>query len=795
MSDLINVLSTSIFFYIIESKELFSEAVKAGSVSVNMINTLIQGEAGVGKTSTKCILFNEPPPLFRTSTPLAEAPVQIRVDCPVSQGDRSHTGPRDVQVFGVKVESASSTWNRLDGEELERIVVEAISAINSTRDTDIQSHSVSSPHPRQGLTDSSAAMNTSQTNNRSPPEENQATTSTVFHTSHADSGTNALEDISESTSESELQAAVASIYGQIVDLVEEQISPGNPNANEILGSNWIYFIDSGGQPHFHNLLPHFVHGISVALFVHRLSSKLEEYPMVEYFERNQAIGEACRSSLTTEDTLKCLVRSMQSHTINDEKPKLVFIGTFLDEIHQSSETLEEKDKKLLKLLTPEFADQLIFRRKDLESPIFPFNAKSPGAHEKRMAKLIQSIVESSPSRKVTIPIWWYVFEITLKKLSAHFDRMVLSKQECLEVAFQLDISESALIEALKLFHQQHIFHYYPEILPDVVFTSPQVLLDKVTELVREVYTMKRSHSDKPSLDAPKSGKWRIFRDQGILILEFLKQFDKHYVDNLFTPPDLLRIFMRHLIITPLLTEGLHKDVDFTSNSIQYYMPCLLDMLSLTELDSHRTHSSVACPILIRFPNGWPRAGVFCCLQVYLLQLLHWTLVRNKGKPILIAQNCVMLSPPSSTCRVTLIDSFSYFEIHVEAESDVHLKMCPMILNQVLSGIDASCRTLRYNNDRPHPAFFCPCALATPSSPCDPPQHHAAELFKEEGSLRCTINQSVTHKVNSNHCVWLEGSSKCMKCTSLSVVYKSVVTYLIVRACGALAVVQPSYCCI
>ena len=96
----------------------------------------------------------------------------------------------------------------------------------------------------------------------------------------------------------------------------------------------------------------------------------------------------------------------------------------------------------------------------------------------------------------------------------------------LEVALQLDISESALIEALKLFHQQHIFHYYSEILPDVVFTSPQVLLDKLTELVREVYTMKRSHSYFPSFGSPKSGKWRVFRDQGILYLEFLKQFEK-----------------------------------------------------------------------------------------------------------------------------------------------------------------------------------------------------------------------------------------------------------------------------
>ena len=335
----------------------------------------------------------------------------------------------------------------------------------------------------------------------------------------------------------------------------------------------------GGQPHFHNLLPHFVHGISVALFVHRLSKRLEEYPVVEYFENNQAIGDPYQSSISTEDTLKCLVRSMQSHTINDEKPKLVFIGTFLDKIQQSSETLQEKNKKLFKLLTPEFENQLVFCKKDLESLIFPLNAKTPGAHEERMAKLIRSAVESSPSRRVDVPFWWYVLQIILKKLSAQFDRMVLSKQECIEVALQLNISEIALTVALKFFHHQHIFSYYSDILPDVVFTSPQVLLDKLTELVRESYLMKENPSNTLAFDIPISGKWRMFRDQGIVILEFLEQFRKHYVDNLFTPPDLLKIFMRHLIVTPLSTDELHQEVDFTSHSIQYYMPSLLNMCS------------------------------------------------------------------------------------------------------------------------------------------------------------------------------------------------------------------------
>ena len=248
----------------------------------------------------------------------------------------------------------------------------------------------------------------------------------------------------------------------------------------------------------------------------------------------------------------------------------------------------------------------------------------------------------------------------------------------------------------------------------------------------------------------------MFRDQGILILEFLEQFKKHYVDNLFTPSNLLEIFMRHLIITPLSTQ-LHQEVDFTSHSIQYYMPSLLNVMSWATLEGYRILSQDVCPLLIRFPNGWPRAGVFCCLQIYLIQVLHWRIVFSKGKPKLIAQNCVMLSPPNSTCRVTLIDSFSYFEIHVEAEVDKCLKACPVIRNHILTGIDASCRTLRYSNDRPHFAFFCPCTLNSPTS--GTPQHHAAELFKEEGSLRCTIDETVTFDIDSKHSLWFADSSK------------------------------------
>ena len=127
---------------------------EAGSVSVSMINALILGEAGVGKTSTKCILFNEDPPQVRTSTPLAEAPIQIRLDNPSPQTGLSYSGQRDVEVVGVKVQAGDSSWKSLDNKRLEIVVADAIAALiqNEHRDTENQSQDVSLVFTYQGST-------------------------------------------------------------------------------------------------------------------------------------------------------------------------------------------------------------------------------------------------------------------------------------------------------------------------------------------------------------------------------------------------------------------------------------------------------------------------------------------------------------------------------------------------------------------------------------------------------------------------------------------------------------------
>ena len=60
-----------------------------------------------------------------------------------------------------------------------------------------------------------------------------------------------------------------------------------------------------------------------------------------------------------------------------------------------------------------------------------------------------------------------------------------------------------------------------------------------------------------------------------------------------------------------------------------------------------------------------------------------------------------------TCCVTLIDFFSYIDVHVKAPTKAYHEACPMIQKSIVSGIEAAFTKLHYSNDHPHLAIFCP----------------------------------------------------------------------------------------
>ena len=279
-------------------------------------------------------------------------------------------------------------------------------------------------------------------------------------------------------------------------------------------------------------------------------------------------------------------------------------------------------------------------------------------------------------------------------------------------------------------------------LPNVIFSGSQVPVDKLSELVQFNYELRQAKCGKNPRKPPEAhdSKWLKFRDQGIVRLEFLSKFPRHFRDGLFTASDLLEL-LEHLLIVAPLSEG------------DYLMPSLLQMLPPKELDKHRTFSHTApATLLIRFPQGWPRSGVFCCLVSFLMNHCQWKICR----PSLVASNCIKFKIPKYPCSITLIDSFAYFEVHINAPTEVCHEICPIVQQQIFDGIDAASETLHYNS-HPEPGFFClhPTDGGEPSTDTKPfsSSLHPATLSEDGKWLMCTEEEDFFQKLNDSQTVW------------------------------------------
>ncbi len=744
---------------------------KDGKVSIRITNVLIQGEAGVGKTSTLSLLLEESPPTTRHSTSLATHPHQRIVHyCDNMQDDLAETSMHSrstsdddsphaakcvKQVTGPhKVQLQEGKWTNV---ELKKMITEMISIFKATQKAQMETKGKKIPRPNKHLKKGKNKKdNPLLTSQNTPKRGKSKWNKSKIKSDMISKGIKPLPIfLVEKKSDPSHQKVVTDVQDKIVS---GMLPSTDRNAAEVLRSHWIYIIDSGGQPHFHNLLPHFVHDLSVALFVVCLSEPLDEHRLIEYYEDGKPISTPFNSHYTTEENLKFLSRSIQSHTLEGVKPKLILVGTFLDKLKDNPrEKLSEINQKLCDILQPECTEQLIFNDSTFNNLVFPLNAQNPGLSEQRVAQLLRNEIQKAPFQEIDVPIRWHALEMALKELSNQNKRLVLSMRECIDVAQMLNIHKNALVESLKYFHQHHVFHYYHDILPDIVFTSTQVLLDKLTELVKKAYRMRDVAISSHSFD-PKGGNWQKFKDQGIVTLEFLEDecFSEHYVKDIFSPSDLLKIFDKHLILTPF-TRELTK-INFDSRDAQYFMPSLLNMLPLNEVEKHRVINDVVSPLLIRFKNGWPRAGVFCCLQVFLIQQLGWKIVQAKRKPKLVAQNCVMLSPPQSTALVTLIDSFAYIEVHVKSPV-ISKKTCCLIRKNIMLGIGESCKTLCYKTEKLELSFFCPCAVTNTSSSSslsDNVNLHRGEYLENDCFIKCTIDESksTSIKEGTEYTMWL-----------------------------------------
>ena len=515
---------------------------------------------------------------------------------------------------------------------------------------------------------------------------------------------------------------------EFVSLISQATNTPKPLAHE----RWVFLIDSGGQTEFQDAFSVFLPHTSVCVFVFKLSEPLDSYPDIEYYRNGRRIGKRQQSLLTNKDIFEKYMRTMFSFnskakgtagkhpaTIQECSPetplktspeegssgslppRILLLGTHRDLKHLcTEETVEQKNEQLESIIPKKLKEQVIYYEK--KKPIFEINGLTPDDDDKKTAeKIRECIMKECPSRRVKTPWRWHVLNQKMKSIAHKLQRHVLSREECLKIAHSVKLDKESFELALEFFHSLSIIFYYPKILPNVVFVDPQVLLDKVTELVQFTFELQDPDSTAPCLPLG----WQQFDRFAQVSETFMenKRFSSHYHEPVFTTKHLTTLLEKLLVFARLSPDT-------------WFMPCVLKHLKPHEIQPHCVSRY---PMVVHFPDGGPQHGVCCSLISHVLSKANyhpseWNILENDDHPACLYRNCIQFQVTGYGGFVMLIDRFTYLEIHVHTSQRKLLELWQYVRDAIFSGLQSVAITLGYSDNKPSPAILCPVHASHPA---------------------------------------------------------------------------------
>ena len=667
------------------AQSVYDVALREGIVKYRSILSILSGAAGSGKSTLKRLLFGMIIPVLRQSTPLAEAPIRA--------------------ISYVRVDATDVEWHVIDDEGQDRLIAGEMAAGVTPDDTP-----PSEPTPEPGSDES-------QITGSSPSTDTPVVSITIPSEDAAPEGLTTSESSPPSdlpTSQPNQSSQLPSSLARPTHMVEDKlVSPiATRSFQQGMGRkavDMIYLLDCGGQPQFQSILPLLFGEPTTMMFVTNLSERLDHHPQIAFYEQGKPLAQPYPSLLSHEEILKRSVQALQSrvHAEGESQsttPSLLVVGSHRDRERRCSETRADKNKRLISILNPALQKHLVFYGEEMKELIFPVNAKEPGEEDQQVAsELRKAILQAASSLEPEeIPLGWYVLDIALHRLASFLGRGILTRQECLQVAYKLHITEEGFEAALDHLSKLNVILYFRSVLPNLVFCSPQVLLDKISELVQYNYRLRGS----PDGQRGTSSKWLKFRDQGIITIDLLETFPAQYVyeSSQFTPIDLLQLLGHRLIVAQI-------------NETEFFAPFMLPQLSPENVEKYRSSpSSPAAPLVIRFRDGVSPSGAFCAFVASLLSPdnpHHWELLPDPSSsptsPECVFRNCIKFKlPDGAPGSLTLIDSFTHFEMHIDAPVRVCSKLCPVIEEVVF-------KTLKAAFDKLKCTLFCEPAVLCESN--------------------------------------------------------------------------------
>ena len=259
---------------------------------------------------------------------------------------------------------------------------------------------------------------------------------------------------------------------------------------EIFDVDWIYLTDSGGQPQFQDVLPLLYHNESLHIVVTRLDEGLDDKPKIRYYNKGEDIYTLPdQLTLSNREIIEraCQIAEAQA-TSRKFVPKVMIVGTHKDKLGINSEAMLKEINNELTKLHQKYSHVLI--RKSKDEVIFAVNAMAPDGEERQQytEELQDCILKAAEETRneIDVPLKWLVFHLDIDKTGG-----IVRKSECYKTGEILGMGRSDVEEALKYFNKVGLLLYYPDDLPDLIFTKMDPLIGRLSRLITASFITKR----------------------------------------------------------------------------------------------------------------------------------------------------------------------------------------------------------------------------------------------------------------------------------------------------------------
>ena len=749
--------------YIEREQYILQEALKEGSIPHRDDKFLIHGAGGVGKSSLIAMFLGTQRDLVRISTPVATEPLHL-------------TPIRDVSTSRL-----TAKWEKVDYERLSCMVAHTCNELflgKGKRDDEGGESSATSEEASQLSMPQTPPPFVAQ--NKSFQKFFSAFRSKLGNFlkrspeySHPEEPQESQQNETELSVDNEVLPAtlgddpnnIQEFFANFLQGLQEKVKNAK-EMDEVLLSHSIRIVDSGGQPQFHELIAIFLAHISGFISVFKLNEALSDHGEVVLYDDGQPINDPYESYYSHEQIIRHNLQAIQSEAIQSgmkEMANLAFVGTFLDEQQKCSETPDMKDEKLHRIITemlpPEMQKCVITPGGSLKKATFRINSRNPSGQDfEKVDQLKEALMSRSRVKPRDLPLKWHGLEVALHMLMEELKRQSLSRSECEFMAHRLGFDPASLNAALNYLRELNIIAYYDE-LPNVIFGSSQVILDKITELVRYSLALKRGCYI-------AGGSERRFVQQGIISLKFLDSpaLSKHYIKGVFEPKDLLKVFISLLIVSEVAVN-------------EYIVPSVLEVSSIYPF-SPVLDGNMSSSFILNFSKACPMFGVYCCTVSALMSDFGWKLLTEDWERVQVARNSIAFALPGDWSQfpgtLTLLDPLSsYFQVVLELPGSLaskdRSKLYSQIRNTCLAAVKKAMETLHYEASPPDVSFLCP----KQSSVCSR-MPHPAIVVESHNILKCSLKPHVSHPLTDEQKLWRPKTAgkKYRNCVTILVFYRN-----------------------